>query len=101
MIGNKIKIISNLKSFVCLSNFNQRNKYSIKRAIINVVSSSQFSLLKKENQYKVNNKNAQQYCLFYNRFGRCSRGSQCKLVHDPKRVTLCSRYHLSGPKSRI
>ena len=34
----------------------------------------------------------QQYCLFYNRFGRCSRGAECRLIHDPKRVALCPRF---------
>ena len=40
--------------------------------------------------YKLNNSN-KQYCLFYNRFGRCSRGESCKLIHDPKRIALCPR----------
>lgn len=32
------------------------------------------------------------YCLFFNRFGRCSRGSQCSKIHDPKRIALCPRF---------
>ncbi len=40
--------------------------------------------------FKLNNKN-KEYCLFYNRFGRCSRGDSCKLIHDSKRIALCPR----------
>lgn len=42
----------------------------------------------------VNNKpeeDKKKYCLFFNRFGRCSRGSDCPYVHDKKRVALCPR----------
>ncbi len=32
------------------------------------------------------------YCLFYNRFGRCSRGDECLKIHDSKRIALCPRF---------
>ncbi len=41
---------------------------------------------------KLNNKSEKKYCLFYNRFGRCSRGDSCTYIHDPKRVALCPRF---------
>ena len=48
---------------------------------------------KKLNNNNNNKSKARQanYCLFYNRFGRCSRGDQCTFVHDPKRVAVCPR----------
>ncbi|XP_019849334.1 PREDICTED: zinc finger CCCH domain-containing protein 3-like [Amphimedon queenslandica] len=33
-----------------------------------------------------------QYCLYYNRFGRCNRGDQCQYIHDPKRIAICSKF---------
>lgn len=31
-------------------------------------------------------------CLFFNRFGHCSRGARCTLVHDPTRIAACRRF---------
>ncbi|KRZ70730.1 Zinc finger CCCH domain-containing protein 3 [Trichinella papuae] len=31
-------------------------------------------------------------CLFYVRFGYCTRGSQCPHAHDPTRVVICRRF---------
>ena len=36
-------------------------------------------------------KSEKKYCLFYNRYGRCSRGDSCQYIHDPKHVALCPR----------
>lgn len=52
--------------------------------------SSTSSNNKSLSSFKLNNKN-KQYCLFYNRYGRCSRGDSCKLIHDSKRIALCPR----------
>jgi hypothetical protein len=46
-----------------------------------------------------NNKKERKYCLFYNRFGRCSKGTACPYVHDEKRIALCPRLN-KGRKIR-
>lgn len=51
--------------------------------------------LKSSSVTKLNNKKAKKYCLFYNRFGRCSRGDSCTFIHDPKRIALCPRLTLT------
>ncbi|KAJ0065773.1 hypothetical protein NL108_018281 [Boleophthalmus pectinirostris] len=33
-----------------------------------------------------------QFCMFYNRFGRCNRGTSCPYVHDPDKVAVCTRF---------
>jgi len=45
----------------------------------------------KSNDNKCKLDNTKKYCLFYNRFGRCSRGDLCPYTHDPKRIALCPR----------
>ncbi|ORX93742.1 hypothetical protein K493DRAFT_34613 [Basidiobolus meristosporus CBS 931.73] len=32
------------------------------------------------------------YCQYFNRFGRCSKGSKCPYIHDPKRVAICTKF---------
>lgn len=38
---------------------------------------------------------SKQYCMYYNRFGRCSRGEGCPYIHDPDKVAVCTRYGLT------
>ncbi|XP_076010633.1 zinc finger CCCH domain-containing protein 3 [Genypterus blacodes] len=33
-----------------------------------------------------------QYCMYYNRFGKCNRGSSCPYIHDPDKVAVCTRF---------
>ncbi|XP_064640798.1 uncharacterized protein LOC135495801 isoform X2 [Lineus longissimus] len=33
-----------------------------------------------------------QYCLYYQRFGRCNRGDKCPSIHDPEKVAVCKRF---------
>ncbi|XP_048866376.1 zinc finger CCCH domain-containing protein 3 isoform X2 [Brienomyrus brachyistius] len=35
---------------------------------------------------------SKQYCMYYNRFGRCSRGEGCPYIHDPDKVAVCTRF---------
>lgn len=35
---------------------------------------------------------AKQYCMYYNRFGKCNRGDACPFIHDPDKVAVCTRY---------
>lgn len=34
----------------------------------------------------------QEYCMYYNRFGRCNRGELCPYIHDPEKVAVCTRF---------
>ncbi|XP_008157933.3 zinc finger CCCH domain-containing protein 3 [Eptesicus fuscus] len=34
----------------------------------------------------------QEYCMYYNRFGRCNRGEHCPYIHDPEKVAVCTRF---------
>ncbi|XP_051930134.1 zinc finger CCCH domain-containing protein 3 isoform X3 [Hippocampus zosterae] len=33
-----------------------------------------------------------QYCMYYNRFGKCNRGGGCPYIHDPDKVAVCTRF---------
>lgn len=33
-----------------------------------------------------------QYCMYYNRFGKCNRGNACPYIHDPDKVAVCTRF---------
>ncbi|XP_029110900.1 zinc finger CCCH domain-containing protein 3 isoform X1 [Scleropages formosus] len=35
---------------------------------------------------------SKQYCMYYNRFGRCNRGQNCPYIHDPDKVAVCTRF---------
>ncbi|XP_057696971.1 zinc finger CCCH domain-containing protein 3 [Corythoichthys intestinalis] len=37
-------------------------------------------------------KKQRQYCMYYNRFGKCNRGSSCPYIHDPDKVAVCTRF---------
>ncbi|XP_063441303.1 uncharacterized protein LOC134721926 isoform X2 [Mytilus trossulus] len=53
------------------------------------------SILTATAKYKKDNtkkKVAKKYCMFFNRFGKCERGSNCPYVHDPDRVAVCTRF---------
>ncbi|CAC5393196.1 Zinc finger CCCH domain-containing protein 3 [Mytilus coruscus] len=53
------------------------------------------SILTAAAKYKKDNtkkKVAKKYCMFFNRFGKCERGSNCPFVHDPDRVAVCTRF---------
>uniref|UniRef100_A0A3Q0RDR4 Zinc finger CCCH domain-containing protein 3 n=1 Tax=Amphilophus citrinellus TaxID=61819 RepID=A0A3Q0RDR4_AMPCI len=35
-------------------------------------------------------KQQKQYCMYYNRFGKCNRGTSCPFIHDPDKVAVCT-----------
>ncbi|XP_061883951.1 zinc finger CCCH domain-containing protein 3 [Entelurus aequoreus] len=37
-------------------------------------------------------KQPRQYCMYYNRFGKCNRGTSCPYIHDPDKVAVCTRF---------
>ena len=38
---------------------------------------------------------AKNYCIYFLRFGRCSRGDKCRYIHDPDKVSVCTRCVIS------
>ncbi|XP_078071966.1 uncharacterized protein zc3h3 [Mustelus asterias] len=41
-----------------------------------------------------------EYCMYYNRFGKCNRGDDCPYIHDPEKVAVCTRF-LRGTCKKI
>lgn len=41
------------------------------------------------NKYK---KTKKQYCMFFNRFGKCNRGNKCPYIHDKDKIAVCTRF---------
>lgn len=37
-------------------------------------------------------KKEKEYCMYYNRFGKCNRGESCPYIHDPEKVAVCTRF---------
>ncbi|KFO80111.1 Zinc finger CCCH domain-containing protein 3, partial [Cuculus canorus] len=37
-------------------------------------------------------KKKKEYCMYYNRFGKCNRGENCPYIHDPEKVAVCTRF---------
>ncbi|XP_029938924.1 zinc finger CCCH domain-containing protein 3 [Salarias fasciatus] len=37
-------------------------------------------------------KQPRQYCMYYNRFGKCNRGTSCPYIHDRDKVAVCTRF---------
>ncbi|XP_068253259.1 zinc finger CCCH domain-containing protein 3 isoform X2 [Nyctibius grandis] len=37
-------------------------------------------------------KKRKEYCMYYNRFGKCNRGDSCPYIHDPEKVAVCTRF---------
>ncbi|XP_077054736.1 uncharacterized protein zc3h3 [Siphateles boraxobius] len=43
-------------------------------------------------QAKQKKQKAKQYCMYYNRFGKCNHGDACPYIHDPDKVAVCTRF---------
>lgn len=43
-------------------------------------------------QAKQKKEKKKEYCMYYNRFGRCNRGENCPYIHDPEKVAVCTRF---------
>ncbi|CAM4625371.1 unnamed protein product [Leuciscus chuanchicus] len=43
-------------------------------------------------QAKQKKQKAKQYCMYYNRFGKCNHGDTCPYIHDPDKVAVCTRF---------
>ncbi|XP_050564992.1 zinc finger CCCH domain-containing protein 3 isoform X3 [Cygnus atratus] len=43
-------------------------------------------------QAKQKKEKKKEYCMYYNRFGKCNRGENCPYIHDPEKVAVCTRF---------
>ncbi|XP_059830636.1 zinc finger CCCH domain-containing protein 3 isoform X2 [Hypanus sabinus] len=43
-------------------------------------------------QAKLKKSKKKEYCMYYNRFGKCNRGDNCPYIHDPEKVAVCTRF---------
>ncbi|KAK6492122.1 zinc finger CCCH domain-containing protein 3-like isoform X1 [Huso huso] len=43
-------------------------------------------------QAKLKKQQKRDYCMYYNRFGKCNRGEKCPFIHDPDKVAVCTRF---------
>ncbi|XP_069076999.1 zinc finger CCCH domain-containing protein 3 isoform X2 [Pleurodeles waltl] len=43
-------------------------------------------------QAKQKKEQKKEYCMYYNRFGKCNRGDSCPYIHDPEKVAVCTRF---------
>jgi len=35
---------------------------------------------------------SEQYCMFYNRFGKCNKRDTCPYIHDPSKIAVCTKF---------
>ncbi|KAK2554821.1 Zinc finger CCCH domain-containing protein 3 [Acropora cervicornis] len=35
---------------------------------------------------------SEQYCMFYNRFGKCNKQATCPYIHDPSKIAVCTKF---------
>ncbi|KAM4688422.1 zinc finger CCCH domain-containing protein 3 [Discoglossus pictus] len=47
------------------------------------------AIIRQAKQKKVKKK---EYCMYYNRFGKCNRDQSCPYIHDPEKVAVCTRF---------
>ncbi|XP_075437503.1 zinc finger CCCH domain-containing protein 3 isoform X2 [Ascaphus truei] len=43
-------------------------------------------------QAKQKKEKKKEYCMYYNRFGKCNRGQNCPYIHDADKVAVCTRF---------
>nr|XP_015209782.1 PREDICTED: zinc finger CCCH domain-containing protein 3 isoform X1 [Lepisosteus oculatus] len=43
-------------------------------------------------QARLKKQQGREYCMYYNRFGKCNRGQDCPYIHDPEKVAVCTRF---------
>ncbi|KAI5109399.1 zinc finger CCCH domain-containing protein 3, partial [Silurus meridionalis] len=62
---------------------------SISRHVASRAVQKSLAIIRQANQKKQQAKN---YCMYYNRFGKCNRGTACPFIHDPDKVAVCTRF---------
>lgn len=65
-----------------------KNRKALKKSIATV---SKFKI-----QRHANKPASKKLCIFYTRFGKCSRKERCSYIHDSTKVAVCTRYYLTS-----
>ncbi|XP_063259003.1 zinc finger CCCH domain-containing protein 3 [Prinia subflava] len=64
------------------------SRYSTCRYIASRAVQRSLAIIRQAKQRK----KKKEYCMYYNRFGRCNRGESCPYIHDPEKVAVCTRF---------
>uniref|UniRef100_A0A3Q2XM15 Zinc finger CCCH domain-containing protein 3 n=1 Tax=Hippocampus comes TaxID=109280 RepID=A0A3Q2XM15_HIPCM len=73
---------SQVSSVTCASNHPSSPRHFASRAV-----QRSLAIIRQARQRK-----QRQYCMYYNRFGKCNRGGGCPYIHDPDKVAVCTRF---------
>ncbi|XP_073726354.1 uncharacterized protein zc3h3 isoform X1 [Misgurnus anguillicaudatus] len=72
-----------------VSSTSNMTKTSATRYIANRAVQRSLAIIRQASQKK---QKAKQYCMYYNRFGKCNHGDACPYIHDPDKVAVCTRF---------
>ncbi|RMC14701.1 hypothetical protein DUI87_06873 [Hirundo rustica rustica] len=64
------------------------SRYSTCRYIASRAVQRSLAIIRQAKQKK----KKKEYCMYYNRFGKCNRGESCPYIHDPEKVAVCTRF---------
>ncbi|XP_039609681.1 uncharacterized protein zc3h3 isoform X1 [Polypterus senegalus] len=70
----------------CLSSL---NKTSNSRQVASRAVQRSLAIIR---QARLKKQQKKEYCMYYNRFGKCNRGASCPFIHDPDKVAVCTRF---------
>ncbi|NP_001026756.2 zinc finger CCCH domain-containing protein 3 [Gallus gallus] len=71
------------------SPFGCLNRSATSRYIASRAVQRSLAIIRQAKQKKEKKK---EYCMYYNRFGKCNRGENCPYIHDPEKVAVCTRF---------
>ncbi|XP_016398252.1 zinc finger CCCH domain-containing protein 3-like isoform X1 [Sinocyclocheilus rhinocerous] len=72
-----------------VSSTGNQGRTSATRYVANRAVQKSLAIIRQARQKK---QKAKQYCMYYNRFGKCNHGDSCPYIHDPDKVAVCTRF---------
>ncbi|XP_026120984.1 zinc finger CCCH domain-containing protein 3-like [Carassius auratus] len=72
-----------------VSSTGNQGRTSATRYVANRAVQKSLAIIRHAKQKK---QKAKQYCMYYNRFGKCNHGDACPYIHDPDKVAVCTRF---------
>ncbi|XP_051752650.1 zinc finger CCCH domain-containing protein 3 [Ctenopharyngodon idella] len=72
-----------------VSSTSNQGRTSATRYVANRAVQRSLAIIRQARQKK---QKAKQYCMYYNRFGKCNHGDTCPYIHDPDKVAVCTRF---------